>query len=432
MYYLLIYLFLFPPLLRIGNVPINAMLLLPLIVLPIAISSRMGACRANWLKPLVCIVLFQIGFFLIILSISGSADYDALRLPVYSLLMIFVAVSIVGQLRISFGNAWQERMLDQLVIAGAINASIGILFYFNNSMAYLANRFVYVYDVEFLEMGSQRFSGLSSYGGATLSVVYALIAAKLLFQKWNRLKGLQYASNVICFALLTLGVIFSGRTGLVLLILVIPIALGKELYRVWIHEGKVRPFVMIPVLAGLSISALLLFFVVKTPEFESVIQWAFEFYYRYVNEGELRTSSTDAILYDQWVAPPADQMLFGNGYFGRSQEFWLPSDSGYIRMLWGSGLAGVCVSLFPLIWLWIRAIKQRDPFIVLTIAWLLMCSLKEIFFLGTFGVTQLLLMLLFVHSESGLGPSGRHSAVSAAVRASRSSGTMEKPAASGS
>ncbi|MEA3357343.1 MAG: hypothetical protein U9Q67_02815, partial [Patescibacteria group bacterium] len=125
----------------------------------------------------------------------------------------------IGYQKIYSGDTY-TLMLRHIVNLASINVFIMVLFILYPSAIDFFDQFLnmdQMYKLAFAPRGMVRAYGISSFGGATLSVFYAILLM-LHYRFLKSVNGKALVVGVLKTALLFLGICLSGRTGFVVLL----------------------------------------------------------------------------------------------------------------------------------------------------------------------------------------------------------------------
>lgn len=88
------------------------------------------------------------------------------------------------------------------------------------------------------------------------------------------------------------------------------------------------------------------------------LNWAFEAFLNYIDSGELETKSTNH-LKTMWVFPSEIKTwLFGDGlFFNKDGSYYMHTDVGYLRIIYGIGLLGLIVFIINQLYLMMTMTK---------------------------------------------------------------------------
>ncbi|MFW0702805.1 hypothetical protein ACN09M_07270 [Aliarcobacter butzleri] len=242
---------------------------------------------------------------------------------------------------------------------------------------------------------SIRATGLSYGTGDALSFIQAfsfLCGLYIIYYKK------QYFINIVFLALIFISIMFIGRTGLVISII------GAILYSFFLLKDTI-----IPITKFISISLFLLIififigFQISDERFLRIINWAFEFYFSFVNDGSFETSTT-SVLRDMYFLPYKElTILFGEGYYMHPFDKdinYIHSDSGYIRTIFFGGFFTlILLILFYLYILFIfKKFLSNKEFIFIFVFFVLLFIVQYKIPILYYGTTMRMIFILLIVS----------------------------------
>jgi hypothetical protein len=252
-----------------------------------------------------------------------------------------------------------------------------------------------------------RSRGLADIAGSGLSIVQSfgfLFTAYLMIRV--KCKSMMFWYLVLSFSLLFIAVFISGRTGFlmlpfVVLYLFLIVIIKKHTRKKIIFFLGILVFICVVEFTLFRLAYDLFFANVSRKmgidAFEEVSRWVVgEFIDK---DGALRIKTAE-VLESHWFVPDSLK-----GFVVGDTTSWLdrnivPSDVGYVRMLFGVGIIGMVFhySLFLLIFLSIilraKSIEAKLMFLLLTI-FLFLTEAKEPFLTGAFINAYILLIFSF-------------------------------------
>lgn len=301
------------------------------------------------------IILITISFLPLYYFLSNAFFhnvYDILVIyeSILNVAFVICAIQLVKYTKSnSFDIALYELMRGVFVV-GVIHAVIMILVFIIPTFQNFLYSYVYINEVgkEFLEL-SYRSPGLTTAGGDGLSVFQSISLVFGLYLYLNH-KGMDTLVRmllyIISFAVLIISILLSGRTGFVIF------AVGAWL----IFSNKILVFSInrklffrvLFVLSMLLLIIITLFTFLESSQYSRLFFRAFELVINLVSHGEISSGSTDDLLTMYFLPDAKNQLLFGDGNFGRSESLpFLHSDVGYVRILFGGGVLGLFILFLP-------------------------------------------------------------------------------------
>jgi hypothetical protein len=189
---------------------------------------------------------------------------------------------------------------------------------------------------------SYRVSGFSSLAGDGLSfvqyigVITSFFISNIIANNYRKRK----IYGLMCFwTFFTL--ILVGRTGIILSIIFI------ILYSFYVRGASKVISIVFKFILTFSLITAVGYFFIKESYYDQVmlqvIPHAFEFFYNFTLTGEFYTKSTDVIFNDMVVLPEKfSTWIIGDGFWSNpnGEGNYIPSDIGFIRVLFYSGLLG--------------------------------------------------------------------------------------------
>ncbi|NLS53783.1 hypothetical protein [Hafnia alvei] len=197
-------------------------------------------------------------------------------------------------------------------------------------------------------------SSMQYYG---LACFYCLVLVFLANDFVNNKVSIRNTS--ILLILLSISAIFVSRTSL----------LGVLIFWAYLLNplagfSKRRSCILLLVYSLFFVCTLLMALLIVPDKMiiitEKVLPWAFEFIYRYQENGSISTASTDQL--SQMYFPLSEStLIFGDGrYAGLSQgSYYLDTDAGYMRPTLFSGI-GLMVAMLLVWFFWLKRIARAE------------------------------------------------------------------------
>ncbi|MFW0694306.1 hypothetical protein ACN091_08535 [Aliarcobacter butzleri] len=307
----------------------------------------------------------------------------AINLPLTFLILSFFDKKI---------NFKFEDILNAFFIIGIIQAIFILMDWFIPSFRnFLQAILVIDFDIE----TSIRATGLSYGTGDALSFIQAfsfLCGLYIIYYKK------QYFINIVFLALIFISIMFIGRTGIVIAII------GTILYSLSLIKDN---FFLIIKFFLISLFLLIIFvfigFQISDERFLRIINWAFEFYFSFANDGTFETSTTN-ILRDMYFLPTKElTILFGEGHYLHPYDKdinYIPSDSGYIRTIFFGGFFTlILLILFYLYILFIfKKFLTNKEFIFIFVFFILLFIIQYKIPILYYGTTMRMIFVLLIIS----------------------------------
>lgn len=355
---------------------------------------------------------FSLGLFLYILVLlllsvfhyyyHNSGDPTGIGLLTKLLIYFFSAHFIVHTFLNRLGKGSYQKLYAFIVYATALNGLFVILFYFIPSLSAFASQHLdYTRQLNWLDTGHRMFD-LSLGGGASASFVFALAYLIGIYNfHIERCKSIFFSLIIIAFATMLM-----GRTGLYLIILSTFIYFIYLLFSNKIEISKILINILILYFLYVCVE-LTGFFNNISLHLSEMINWAFEIVINYIKYDKAESGTTDAIS-NMWFYPTTvEHFTYGDGNFGRQDNLeFIPSDIGYVRLIFGYGLLG-CILMFSIyVYMFITSFLARgrgniDSYLaVLVITLFFFMNAKEFHFASR-GSSIILFIIYFISMEKG-------------------------------
>ncbi len=299
----------------------------------------------------------------------------------------------------TFSDQALRKLIEYIIFSGVLNAVVMFFQLFSETFNKLTTKFfeVIVFENKFDLI--LRINGLSSTGGAALSVLMALSLVLIHFrEKKFKVKNWSSFMTVIMTLFLFFGLVYSGRTGFVFL----------STYFIFYYMNKLQIIKIVKGSAVVFVVVMLVFFVldknsVKSEQL-SALSRTFELFIRLREEGQIRTDSSDSLL-KMFILPKNEfHILFGDGNFGRKVHLpYVPSDVFYVRLIFGYGILGLLIFFIQLLVMTNVILKQKSPIrwlVIFLISEMILLNFKEVFYFGTAGLPSVVCLLLVAHFSS--------------------------------
>ncbi len=312
---------------------------------------------------------------------------------------ISVIVSVIFGWILAFymtkhGNTSTSDLLDHLlmmcVIIAVLNSSIILVEYiFPNVKSAIESILLQVQEanINYAEHPF-RLRGVASAGGAGLSVFNAMIVFIVIFLVLNRKITAGFA---LCAALiLTCSNIFTGRTGLIislLLTVVLFIIVLVRNLRSGFH-GILRAFGMA------AFFVLLLGFLANIGLDPEAAGWAFEWVDN-IGSAKFESSSSDDLKSMLYIPNSITHLLFGIGFFEGVNKSYPRTDSGYLKSILSIGVPLSVLLYAYIIFMFSRVIKISPKYywlVVSILCFMLIIEIKEPFLYQNYAARVIFLL----------------------------------------
>lgn len=218
-----------------------------------------------------------------------------------------------------------------------------------------------------------RSRGMTHSSGATLSVVQSfgvLFTGYLLAT--CRLRSAEFWYLLLSFALLLISVALTGRTGLLVLPVVLAYLAAVAIFRRGVSTSMLAFASLLPVALVCAYFGLMIGYQSLIGEgasgeaFELLVSWVIGGFF---DDGRFE-SRTVQILQSHWFLP-ADSRTFWLGDLSTWLENRTPSDVGYVRVLFASGFVGAAIyyALFAAVFATMALQSETAPQRLLFAVW---------------------------------------------------------------
>lgn len=264
------------------------------------------------------------------------------------------------------------------VFSSVINSAFIVVEYFSPETRALVESVIYRNQLANIDYATHpfRMRGLAAGGGAALSMMNA-IAALLLFEL-TRLGFISFRSSVPGVAVLSIANIFTGRTGLIVTIVIFGLLLLLAAKQSgWRFFAYTVGGLFVAALMASSLPASVL----DLQQHAELIDWAFEWAGAMDGDG-VSTKSTSELATMLFLPQTFSHLFFGVGFFEGYMPIYGRSDSGYVKTLFSIGiiLSLLLYSLVVFLLLGFARVERRFSILsTLMVVLLLVAEIKEPF-----------------------------------------------------
>ncbi len=299
-------------------------------------------------RVLCCMGMLSL-YSLAIVLYNGLLDTQIAMRSIRSLINFLGAVSLVSIYWHSSSGDFFCRLLRDIYLSLSVHAVIMVAMFVNNDlrlMVYnMTSAFTYV-NLSSSILDGYRICGLT-YGLSQTSVLQllGLIILPLLIQKSENFYA--RAIYILSAPLLVISIFISGRSGLMIGLLFSPVLIFSSIFLTWriftpsaFFTRLVAVISLILFLTGFSILAFRLL-----PEKFAVysLGQAREIFQAIMLQGPtIDYMSTMLLVPDSWF-----ELFFGSSNLGRGSLENIPSDIGWVKMLFSLGLSGSVLMIAP-------------------------------------------------------------------------------------
>lgn len=317
---------------------------------------------------------------------NGSYDTYFLKKIIDVYLSLFSAYFVVWTIRQIHAQINLQIILYYFVLAAALQTIISVIFFTNDNVFELYLSFIKeetntglldrssLISKRFIGFGSQFFSGVIKYGAA----FFAAILLPYYKGKSTFKSNILYWSSVF---LIIIGGLFTGRTFFVAIGLgvLMYLIINTKSYVTFIkHNLKLITYTLV----GVSLLLLLGSLILEKEKLETSLDFIFEMFINFSEEGTLTTSSSDVTMSMFIIPENINTWLFGDGrMMEENGGYYMRTDVGYIRLLFYFGLPSTLFLIFSLIrytdiTIKITNDKVSRTFLLFFLIWILVLNLK--------------------------------------------------------
>lgn len=288
-------------------------------------------------------------------------------------------------------------LIQILFNVGLVQGILTVMGYFNESIRVFYDNFLPAVSNIKLDNLVQRTRGFTNLGGAWLSSLFTISFLCGLFKIEQGKYRLFYLLGML---IMVLGMIFTGRTGLVISIIYMLMYFVRWMY---IHVAK-RTIGYI--FSSIIIGGFLIFLLIPdnvTLINEATLNWAFEMFMG-DNIGETR--SGNHLMTMLYIPQPVSNFIWGSGQYFAGTLLNPRTDSGFMKSILSVGLIGSIAFYGLYLLIFYKTITNLNKFdkglgflafCILTST--LLIEIKEPY-LSTLGYTFIIFVLFFMSEIS--------------------------------
>jgi hypothetical protein len=297
----------------------------------------------RWYKAelqIVFLLALLVTYTSLITVMHGSIELLYPLRSLRALINFLGAIGLVGLFQHLTGKRFADELLMRIFIALTLHAALIFFMYVwepgRETVYRLTSAYTYVnLNTPFLT--GLRIPGLT-YSLAQTSVLqmFGLLLAPFVYRQF-RYKVLFWS----CIILLVFSVFITGRTGLALAVFLVPLAVlfssPKDIGRTVLMG--------FPRLAVIFVILLLIVEVLPLPEkfYGYTLVWTSELLDVIKNPAESEFVKTMATMY--FLPSDAWTFVFGSSATGRDEVAYIPSDVGYVLLIFGVGILGLMLMI---------------------------------------------------------------------------------------
>jgi hypothetical protein len=277
--------------------------------------------------------------YLILFYYHGGLDATGIKLLIFGVTSAFGAAYFCCKYQKLYKSNYSSKLIIHIFFIGILHAII-ILLELTSYGLWMQD--IFVYSDKSLQTWDYRPSGLLYSGFGALSIsqamtgFFGLILIFLTPKYYYNDREVIYISTGIL--IIVSSIICTGRVGLIIFILSLPIFFTINLL---IFYKNINKLVVLFFTFLIGLFAIQFFSDYDAGQYSKILVWSFELYYRFTSTGEIGTGSTD-ILFNQMFFIPESiaDIWFGTGNFGVT-PINLETDVGYVQEIFGGGIVGL-------------------------------------------------------------------------------------------
>ena len=277
--------------------------------------QRQNSRLTNQILIVMLVGAGYISLFTYIGVLKGVSDLNFIKEYVMGFILFFSAHYIVIKYRMVYRKSYIDYLMKHLFYVGVIHAAIILVSVVSNDFKDLLYHLVYVTPKQqkyiFGNVFNNRYSGLMPVGFSSLSVTHAILLSFGFYNLWkmrNNLSLLTLSIYSFCMTILSLSLLYIGRSGIIVFFCYSITLLFLLIFRT-IKTGRLAllPFKLL-LLVGFVVFLVLL--IIDYEKHIYALVSSFEFIFRYLYTGNLSTYSTDIILESELVFPEGLALFF--------------------------------------------------------------------------------------------------------------------------
>lgn len=304
--------------------------------------------RVNLGNPFFALIPI-VFYALIICLFQTTTDLFFIKTLIKIIIIATGINAMVGTFRLTL---YQNLLSVYMVLF--LNIIISLLQYFNlfglSHWALSLNAIFIKPEIYFREFRAMGLMGGYDSNGMLMAFSFLIIYILIINEKnpWRR------RCYLGCSLLNILGIFIASRVGVIAAVLgvfLLSIQVKKKL------SEKYSPYWKLLILTIILLSSLFVLGPKKT--LLSSVNFIFEPFINYCKYGEIRTQSTDGLLKDHYKLPNGwKTLVWGNGYDNANPIYGANTDVGYLQIIFGLGIIGLCLVIFVYLY-WIKIILEN-------------------------------------------------------------------------
>jgi hypothetical protein len=395
-----LFLLVFAPVFKIGDIKLNSSYLFILVPGIIGFFHFYFKKEKNILINNLLKILIISGLFLFMRqSVALFIDISIIRDLFIGFILFFSSYFYVKlNVRIHQNNFY-KNIINDLYLVGLLHAFIVVFIFLFPSIKSTIYDFIWVTPKAakylFGESSGYRFQGIVQSGFSYLSTTHALffILGIMKFKLKTNPSILKIGNHLLCQMIILLSIVLIGRTGLFLLIIFYFCYIVYGIYRFLSQLSFSKIFFKI-----LTLFIFFLFAIIVNIDFsayEKQLKFAFEIFFNYLESGRFSSKSTDILIQNEYFLPSnLLEIIVGTG------KYSVASDVGWVRFIFGSGIIGIFIAYSIYYssgfyaFKYYRIMPLFANFILFYIILLIPLNFKDVYYFSM-GSTQIYFLILF-------------------------------------
>ena len=336
---------------------------------------------------IITVVVFLILVMLNTMSMLINSNFEFVYIGIsikylFTMLMAICIISFITEKGFS-----EEKLIKYFIYFSLLLAFSCILEFFIPPIKKIL-AFVFISTDNIHYDRSFRVKGFVSGGGATLSFILS-ISLMMSHGLFLKKKNILY---IIVALILTIGIIFVGRTGIVLASISWFI-----FFLLFLFLSNAKNIIYL-ILISIIIIFTMDFLMLSEEENDIIFKYSFEIFTNYFEKGKLESGSTTAVM-NMYFIPDLKHFIFGEGLY-KAYKTYQPTDIGYIKQLLSTGIFGSILFYVLMIYVQFKAYHYFKDIIGIPFMILILCTFwivegKEPVFIQSYACRLLLLMFIY-------------------------------------
>lgn len=357
----------------------------------------------KYIGYILILLIFQLIYNSTLVIGYRFKDLTALKITMLSIINLCSSIYLINLYKKTCGYEANNQIMKNLIIIFFIDSLFTILAYFYKPLwkfgyEFLGHSNSQVFKIlDTFEIARRSFDiGIGS--GALTSMVFTsffIICLILYYETRDKLALIIGMSILIATSLL-------GRTGLYIellysIVFLLFIILKKKKKKfIFNKRGSIRIISYFMTI----VSAFIIFTTNIMQKFINItLPWVMESFINLSKYGKFSSNTTNELQGMYFLPQDLEILLFGSANFGRTKQLeYIPSDVGYVLIIFGVGVVGLILFLMPIIYMLYISIKNYrniySKMLFFILFNLILMNIKELFTLSTRGYSTIVFILI--------------------------------------